>query len=169
MTDPPAAQAFSRMIQSPVRFRFFLLRHLPMAYLAGLRIRSLNSRKAVVSIRLNYLTKNPFRSIYFACLAMAAELSTGLLAMMGVYQAEPSISMLLTKVEGDFQKKAVGLILFTCPDGEAIAAAVEEAKATGAGTSVTATSTGTNEAGEQVAQFRISWAFKVRAGGKGPT
>ena len=119
-----------------------------------------------MGIRLTYLTKNPFRSIYFACLAMAAELSTGLLAMMGVYQAQPSISLLLTKVEGNFSKKAVGNIAFTCSDGEAIAAAILEAKATGAGTTVTATSTGTDEAGDKVAEFRITWAFKVRSGEK---
>jgi hypothetical protein len=137
-----------------------------MAYLAGLRVRSLGPQEAVVSIRLTYLTKNPFRSLYFACLAMAAELSTGLLAMMGVYQAQPSISLLLTKVEGTFSKKAVGKIAFTCSDGEAIEAAIQEAKATGAGTTVTATSTGTDEAGDQVAEFRITWAFKARSGNK---
>ncbi|CAN5844198.1 DUF4442 domain-containing protein [soil metagenome] len=166
MPDSPAAQAFRRIIKSPLRFRLFLLRHLPMAYLAGLRVRSLGPQEAVVSIRLTYLTKNPFRSLYFACLAMAAELSTGLLAMMGVYQAQPSISLLLTKVEGTFRKKAVGKIAFTCSDGEAIEAAIQEAKATGAGTTVTATSTGTDEAGDQVAEFRITWAFKARSGNK---
>lgn len=135
-----------------------------MGYLAGLRIRSLSPQEAVVSIRLTYLTKNPFRSIYFACQAMAAELASGVLAMMGVHQSNPVVSMLVVKLEADFTKKAVGLIMFTCPGGAAIAAAIEEARATGASTTVMATSTGTDEVGDKVAEFQITWAFRVRPG-----
>lgn len=167
MADTASAQAFRKLISSPFRFRLFAARNLPLALLVGLRIHSLTAEQAVVSVPLTYLTKNPFRSVYFACLAMAAELTTGLLAMMGVYGANPSVSMLLVKVDGDFIKKAVGRIYFTCSDGPSIVAAIEQAKKTGEGTTVTATSTGSDKAGDKVAEFRITWAFKVRPARKG--
>jgi acyl-coenzyme A thioesterase PaaI-like protein len=169
MPDTASAQAFRKLVSSRFRFRLFALRNLPLALLAGLRIRSFTADQAVVTVPLTYLTKNPFRSVYFACLAMAAELSTGLLAMMGVYQAEPAVSMLLVKIEGNFTKKAVGLVSFTCANGLEIAAAIGQAKATGAGTTVTAASIGTDQAGDQVAEFRITWAFKVRSAKKEQT
>ncbi|RNI26354.1 DUF4442 domain-containing protein [Rufibacter latericius] len=139
-----------------------MLRSLPMAYLAGIRIRSLTEQEAQVTIRYKYLTKNPFRSIYFACLSMAAEMASGVLSMMYLHQAQPSVSMLVVGLEADFSKKAVGTITFTCSDAEAIAAAVRETQTTGQGRSVQALSIGRNQQGEEVARFRITWSYKAR-------
>lgn len=161
MIDTASAEAFRQFVSSRFRFTLFLLRKLPMAYLAGIRVASLTPEKAVVTVPYTYLTKNPFRSIYFACLGMAAEMSTGLLAMMGVYQANPAVSMLVIKMEVDFTKKATGLIKFSCEEGTSMAAAIEQAKATGQATTVTATSIGTDQAGNQIAVFRITWGFKA--------
>jgi hypothetical protein len=44
----------------------------------------------------------------FACLAMAAEMSTGVLAMAHVYKRKPAISMLVVKMEAEYFKKATG-------------------------------------------------------------
>jgi len=62
-------------------FRFFLLKSLPAAFFSGLRVQSLSTSSAVVRIRYSWFSKNPFRSIYFAVLGMAAEMSTGILAL----------------------------------------------------------------------------------------
>ncbi|AKD05582.1 thioesterase [Pontibacter korlensis] len=141
-----------------------MLAKLPMAYLAGLRIATLTSELASVTIPYKYINKNPFNSIYFACLSMAAELSTGALCMMYVYRAHPAISMLVVHMEADFTKKAVGTITFTCQDGQLIQQAVETTKAAGQGVTVTATSIGTDERGEQVAIFRYTWSLKAKTG-----
>ncbi|WP_227006345.1 DUF4442 domain-containing protein [Rufibacter latericius] len=154
--------AFRQMITNPVKLKLFMLRSLPMAYLAGIRIRSLTEQEAQVTIRYKYLTKNPFRSIYFACLSMAAEMASGVLSMMYLHQAQPSVSMLVVGLEADFSKKAVGTITFTCSDAEAIAAAVRETQTTGQGRSVQALSIGRNQQGEEVARFRITWSYKAR-------
>ncbi len=139
-----------------------MLSKLPMAYLAGLRVRAISEEQAVVSIPYKYLNKNPFNSIYFACLSMAAELPTGMLGMMHVYRSSPSVSMLLVNMEANFSKKAVGLITFRCEDGSIIRETVEKAKATGTGQTVTVVSVGTDEQGEQVALFRFTWSFKTK-------
>ncbi len=159
--DTPAAAAFRRQVLNPLKLRLFMLRKLPMAWLAGLRLRELTPAQATVTIPFKYLTQNPFRSIYFACLAMAAELASGLQAMMHV-QAGAPVSMLVTGLEAEFTKKAVGLVAFTCPDGAAIAQAIAESRATGEGRTVVATSTGRDAAGDVVAVFRVTWSFRAR-------
>ena len=161
LTDTPQAAAFRRQVLSPTKLRLFMLQKLPMAWLAGLRLTQLTPEEATVTVRFKYLTKNPFRSIYFACLAMAAELTSGIQAMMHV-QAGNAVSMLVTKMEADFTKKAVGTIAFTSPDGPGIAQAIAESRATGEGRTLVCTSTGVDEAGDVVAVFRITWSFRAK-------
>ena len=159
--DSAAAAAFRRQVLSPAKLRLFMLRQLPMAWLTGLRLRALTPEAATVTIRYKYLTKNPFRSIYFACLAMAAELASGMQAMMHVQGGRP-VSMLVVGLTAEFSKKAVGLIAFTCPDGAAIAQAVAESRATGEGRTVVCTSTGLDEGGDVVAVFQVTWSFRAK-------
>jgi len=154
--------AFRQQVLTPWKLRLFMMRQLPMAWLAGLRLRELTPERAVVTIPFKYLTQNPFRSIYFACLAMAAELASGIQAMMHVQAGTPA-SMLVVGLEAEFLKKAVGLITFTCPDGPQIAQALAESRATGEGRAVLCTSTGIDAAGDVVAVFRIQWSFKARS------
>ena len=123
----PAFNKFSRIITNPIAFRFFLFTKLPAAFFAGLRIHYFDDLKCVVRIRYSWFSQNPFHSIYFAVEAMAAEMSAGMLAFGQVYQRDPAVSMLVEKVEASFTKKATGVILFTCEDGLAFQAAVEEA------------------------------------------
>ncbi|MDB5235535.1 MAG: thioesterase [Hymenobacter sp.] len=160
-TDSPQAAAFRRQVLNPMKLRLFMMRKLPMAWLAGLRLTQLTPESATVTIRYKYLTQNPFRSVYFACLAMAAEFASGVQAMMHV-QAGGSVSMLVVGIQGDFTKKAVGLISFTCPDGPRIAQAIAESRATGEGRAVEAISTGVDEAGDVVAVFRLTWSFRAK-------
>ena len=50
---------------------------MPIAWLSGLKIISLDQNECTVSIPYKRLTQNPFHSVYFASQAMAAEMSTG--------------------------------------------------------------------------------------------
>lgn len=159
--DTPRMAQFRRTISNPLKLRVFMLRSLPMAYLAGLRIRELTAERATVTVPFKYLTKNPFRSIYFACLSMAAEMASGVLAMMHVQGGTPA-AMLVVGLEASFTKKATGLIAFTSEDGVAIGRALAESRATGEGRTVVCTSTGTDEAGDVVAIFRITWSFRAK-------
>ena len=81
--------------------------------------------------------------------------------MMYVQSGGP-VSMLVTGIQGNFTKKAVGLIAFTCPDGLLIAQAVAESRATGESRIVECTSTGTDETGDVVAVFRLTWSFRAK-------
>jgi acyl-coenzyme A thioesterase PaaI-like protein len=160
-TATPAQQAFRQQVLNPLKLRLFLLRKLPLAWLAGLRLTTLTPEAATVTIRYKYLTQNPFHSIYFAALAMAAELASGIQAMLHTQGGGP-VSMLVVRLKAEFSKKAVGLITFTCPDGAAIAQAVAKSRATGEGRTVVCTSTGRDEAGDVVAMFQVTWSFKAK-------
>ena len=141
----------------------FLLTKLPSAYFAGVRVVFADENKCLVKIPYKWFSKNPFRSTYFACLSMAAEMSTGVLALAHLYKRKPAISMLVSNVEGHFIKKATGISIFTCEDGLAIKQTIIEAIETGDGKLIKAKSIGRNEAGEIVEEFTITWSFKVKS------
>lgn len=133
-----------------------------MAWVAGLRVEEMTPERAIVSVRYGYWTQNPFHSIYFAVLAMAAELSTGLLGFLQVYQRKPRVSMLVTDLSASYSQKATGRVRFTCTDGIAIAAAVQDSIDSGAGRTVQCKAVGRNESGEEVARLLITWSFKAK-------
>jgi hypothetical protein len=149
-------------LRNPFKFRLFMLRKLPMAFIAGLSLAEIDEERAAVCIRYKYLTQNPFRSLYFACLAMAAELASGILSIVHVSASGKAVSMLVVKMEADFTKKAVGKIIFTCADGIKIQKAIQESIQTGEGRTLVATSIGLDETGDKVAEFRITWSYKVK-------
>lgn len=154
--------SFQQLVNNKFKFNLFLLSKLPSAWLCGVRVREIDAKYAVVSVPYKWLSQNPFRSIYFACQAMAAEMSTGLLAMGHIYKSDPSVSMLVTRLEAVFIKKATDRIYFTCTDGDTILNAVTKAIETGEGQVITAHSIGRNAAGEIVGEFKIEWSFKVK-------
>jgi hypothetical protein len=158
----PNFNLFSRLISNPLSFRFFLFQKLPAAFFAGLRIQHFDSNSCTVKIKYSWFSKNPFKSIYFAVEAMAAEMCSGMLAFGQVYQRNPKISMLVVKMEVNFIKKATGTILFTCEDGAAIQAAINESIASGEGKTLVCVSKGKNSANETVAEFFITWSFKAK-------
>ena len=158
----PNFKQFSALISNPISFRFFLFQKLPAAFFAGLRVSHFDATTCTVKIKYSWFSKNPFKSVYFAVEAMAAEMCSGMLAFGQVYQRNPKVSMLVVKIEVHFIKKATGVILFTCEDGAAIQAAINESIATGEGKSIVCASKGKNSANETVAEFLITWSFKAK-------
>lgn len=155
---------FIKLAQNPFKFRLFLLTQLPSAFFSGVRIKSISAEKCVVTAPFTWFSKNPFRSTYFACLSMAAEMSTGALALASIYKRHPAVSMLVVEMSGTFHKKATGISSFICRDGLAIRDAIEEAISAGQSNTITVQSTGTNESGEVVAVFNFTWSFKMKRG-----
>ena len=147
---------------SPLKFRMFLFSKLPSAYFSGIRVKSLDENKCEVTVPFKWFSQNPFRSTYFACLSMAAEMSTGALALGHLYKRKPPVSMLVVRTEGEYFKKAVDTTTFVCEDGSGIRKMIEEAIATGEGKTIRAKSIGKNKAGELVAEFYITWSFKTK-------
>ena len=156
-------EAFLKTINNPFKARIFLLTKLPSAFFSGVRVLVAEEDKCVVTVPYKWFSQNPFKSTYFACLSMAAEMSTGLLGLAQVYKSEPAVSMLVLKVQGNFIKKAVGRTTFTCDEGPAISQTIADAVVSGNGKVITVKSYGRNTANEIVAEFDITWSFKVKS------
>ena len=159
----PGNNQFSDLVKSPFKFRLYLLSKLPTAFFSGIKIKKFTPEEATTVVPFKWLTQNPFRSTYFASLAMAAEMSTGLLALNNIYQKKPAVSMLVTKMEANYFKKAVGKTYFNCNQGLDIKDAVQQALDNPDGSTVTIKSTGRNEQGEIVALFLFTWSFRRKS------
>ncbi len=157
------AAQFLQLIKHPIKFRLFLFSKLPSAFFSGVRVLSADEKNCLVSVPYKWFSQNPFKSTYFACLSMAAEMSTGVLALAHIHKRRSAISMLVLKVEGDFIKKATGKTIFSCSHGLIIKQAIEDAILTGEGKIITVKSCGKNEKDEIIAEFSITWSFKVKS------
>jgi hypothetical protein len=156
------AGKFTRRMRNPWLVRGFFLAKLPLALVAGLRLEELTPERCATSVPYGWRTTNPFRSTYFAALSMAAELSTGALAMAAVESAPRPVAMLITGLTAGFEKKATGLTTFTCTDGPRLFEAVARTIATGEPAAVEVPTVGTSPDGVVVARFTFTWSFKVR-------
>jgi acyl-coenzyme A thioesterase PaaI-like protein len=140
----------------------FLWYKLPAAYWAGVRLVSVTENQAVAKVPYKRMSQNPFGSTYFACLSMAAELSTGILSLAAIQGANPSISMLVSKVNSEYLKKATEDTFFYCEDGQKVFESVEKARTTGEAVEIMLKSVGKNAKGVEIARFEITWSFKAR-------
>lgn len=139
---------------------FFLFK-LPGAFFFGLNLKSIDLERSVIEVPYRWSTKNPFQSIYFAALTAAAELSTGILALAAT--EGKSMSMLVTKVQGEFLKKAKSITFFECNEVGALLQAVAIAQENEQGAVVSLNSTGKNEQGDVIARFTFEWSFRKKS------
>lgn len=135
---------------------------LPIAYLAGIRVKNLTGTSSVVTVRHRWINQNPFNSMYFAVQAMAAEMTTGALVMAAIQESGNKYSMLVTSNKASFTKKAVGLITFSCQSGDKIMHALASSYETGEGVTFWLESVGINEQGEQVSVMDFEWSIRVK-------
>jgi hypothetical protein len=150
-----------RQLQSGWKLNLYFLKNVPSLWFWGVRIKNVSPQEASVSIPYRWSSTNPYRSMYFAAQAGAAELSTGLLATLHAVELPPT-SMLITHTEGSFTKKAVSRTTFTCTDGNNIREALQKAHDSGQPQTVTVRSTGVQENGEIVAHLLFTWSFKPK-------
>jgi hypothetical protein len=150
------------MTVSASKFNQFLFFKLPSAFLCGVRVKSIDHKQCVVSVKQQWINQNPFNSMYFAVQAMAAELSTGALVIAQIKNSGSNISMLVANNRSNFSKKATGRINFVCNDGHLISEAIQKTIQTGEGQTFWMKSIGTNEQGLQVSEMDFEWSIKLK-------
>ncbi|HEV8580316.1 MAG TPA: DUF4442 domain-containing protein [Thermoanaerobaculia bacterium] len=161
----PTADKLRNRVRNPWLMRGFMLSKLPLALIAGVRVRELDSECCVVTVPYGWRTTNPFRSTYFAALSMAAEMSTGALSMVAVESAPAPVAMLIVNLQASFEKKATALTTFTCEDGAKAIATIAETVRTGEPATAVLESVGRAPDGVEVARFAFTWSFKRRSRG----
>jgi hypothetical protein len=156
------SERLRRRLLNPWIFRAYLLRRLPLAAGAGLRLSCLDEERCTVVLPGGWRTQNPFHSTYFAAQTMAAEMSTGVPAMVLVAGVPASVALLVRELRAVFTRKIVGESLFTFSDVQAMRAAVDRAAATDEPQTFLARSRGTVD-GEAASEFEVTWSFKRRS------
>ena len=151
------------MKYSPAKLNAFLFLKLPAAFWSGVRVKSVSEERCVVTVTHRWFNQNPFKSMYFAVQAMAAELTTGALVMTKIKESGRNISMLVANNNGNFSKKATGRITFTCNDGYLIKEAIQKAIDTNEGQTVWMKSIGENANREQVSEMNFEWSIKSKS------
>jgi len=157
----PTAEKYLLDIQSLWKLQLYFFKNLPSALWWGFRIKRASVESTEITIPYNWRTTNPFKSIYFAALAGAGELSTGVMANLACMSGG-NVSMLVLEQRAEFVKKASSTITFTCEDGEKVFEAVKNAVELQQPQTLTMLGTGRNPQGEVVARVYITWTFKLR-------
>jgi hypothetical protein len=141
-----------------------MLFKLPAAWLTGVRLSLINEGKCEVKVRFKWINQNPYRSMFWAVQAMAAELTTGMLLTKSIQDSNSDISMLLVSNKSSFYKKAVGKITFVCDEGE-IAKQLINSTIKNTTSKAWFKAKGYDEAGDQVSEFDFEWSCKKRKNG----
>jgi hypothetical protein len=159
----PAVQQRIRLLLRPWAMRFYYFSRLPSVWFWGVRVEAISPEACTVRLPFSWFSKNPFRSIYFAAQCGAAELSTGLLALLAL-EGRGDISMLVIQANMQFVKKASGPLRFTCEQGELLEQAIQRILAGEDSTQVTLRSEGRLPDGQVASFMDITWTFKKRKG-----
>lgn len=147
---------------TPSNINRFLFLKLPSAWWCGVRLVSLSTSTAQVSVTHKWFNQNPFKSLYFAVQSMAAELSTGVLVMNQIQKSGKKVSMLVAETNASFSKKATGKIKFICEQGFVIEEGIAKAVFTGEGETFWVKSIGYDEKNDVVSEFNFKWTVKVK-------
>ena len=159
-------QKASRMLKNPLSFRAFTLGTMPLGFLAGLHVVSLDDKSCVVGIPGGWRTQNPFRSMYWAAQGMAAEMAAGLHAAMYTKSTSVPVSMILAGCSGKFVRQCIGKAQFVCDSGEEIRRAIAETAVSGERIPCEVTVYGKDPGGEVVSEWTFQWSFKGKPGAK---
>jgi len=152
------------MKYSPNKINRWMLFKLPAAWLTGVRLTLIDESKCEVKVRFKWINQNPYRSMFWAVQAMAAELTTGMLLTKSIQDSNSDISMLLVSNKSSFYKKAVGKITFVCDEGE-IAKQLINSTIKNTTSKAWFKAKGYDEAGDQVSEFDFEWSCKKRKNG----
>ncbi len=155
-------QKLAKKLTNYWQFTFFQLIKLPASWFVGIKILSVNEKKAAVTLPYRWSSTNPFKSIYFAALCAAGEMSTGLLVLIGI-EEHGNFSMLVKNFEAEFIKKANTTTRFICEDGDLLKEKITTSIISKEPFEIILQTIGYNTSNEIVCKMKITWALKPRA------
>ena len=153
---------FKERLLSPIKQKIYFAKNLPMGLISGIKLTSLDETSAVAEVPFRWWNKNPFKSIYFAVLSMAAELSTAAPTLLALKATDVDFALIIVDLKAEFVKKSQSKIVFTCLDYEKICQTITQLKLSGDTATVLTKTIGRNVMDEEVATFYFTWSFKRR-------
>jgi hypothetical protein len=140
------------------KLRWWMMRRLPMGMLSGMHIISLDEESCTVELKDRWWIRNPFGSVFWAVMSMAAELSTGALVL--AYTQPVGIQFILVGFEAKFLKKAKGKSFYFCHAGKEVARSISNITNTTAPCVITLPVRAQDESGQVLAEFECYWQLR---------
>jgi YHS domain-containing protein len=122
----PFDHQLAKKLLSPWKLRLWMVSKLPMGLLSGMVIEALDEKGCRVMLKDRRWIRNPFGSVFWAVMGMAAELSTG--ALMYTFASGTGMKFILVGIEAKFFKKARGKSFYFCDAGPEVYQAFNESK-----------------------------------------
>jgi hypothetical protein len=154
-------EKYLALVNSPFKMGMFLFTKLPASFFMGVRVGQCDEKICTATLPYSWRSQNPFKSIFFAAQCAAGELSTGMLCMAHI-QGDIPVSMLVTRQEAEFYKKASQKMVFTCNQGKEVAEVIQVALSTGESQMLRMESIGTLPDGTVASKIWITWSFKAK-------
>lgn len=154
---------FKSLTENWFLFNLWLFIKLPLAWIAGSRVKRIDTEGCDIGMPFGWRNQNPFQSMYFAAQSMSAEMSTGMLCMLAIENSGESIAMLVSDNRAQFTKKVDGNVIFTCNDGKKMFDAVAETCRTGEPVLVEMNTVGVLDNGVEASNFTFVWTVKKRS------
>ena len=147
---------------TPFEINLYTFFNLPSAWWCGVRVKKISSKCCSTKVNLNWINKNPFKSMFWAIQGMSAELSTGVLIMQASKSFKCDISMLVINNKATFTKKAKGQIVFSCDDGEAVDKTFTKLLKTNKSQTLWLQAKGVDRGGDIVSTFDFEWTLLLK-------
>ncbi len=135
-----------------------MMRHLPMGWLTGMYISTLSGDGCQVVLKDRWWIHNPFGSVFWAVMSMAAELSAG--ALVYVYASTSGFQFILVEMEAKFEKKAVGSSVYNCMAGPDEFQMLDSLVQPGDQCIISMPVIAFNKAGDEIASYTFHWQIR---------
>ena len=151
-------QSVVKNFTSPWRLRLWMVTKLPMGLLSGMYIRSLDEEQCIVVLRERWWITNPFGSVFWAVMGMAAELSTG--ALVYAHLQGSGVRFILVGMEAQFFKKVKGKSYYFCQTGSEVLRSVGQIVNPNDSNVVIMPVSAKDEDGSLLAEFSFRWQLR---------
>ncbi len=148
---------------SAMRWKMYLLGliKIPMLRFVSPKLLEIDDEKVRVKIRLRRRTKNHLNSMYFAALAVGADVTGGIQVFYFAEQMGKKVSFAFKGMNAQFLKRAETDTFFESLEGNKVKAAFEQSLSTGERVNETIAVVAKNTNDEVVATFDMIISLKV--------
>jgi acyl-coenzyme A thioesterase PaaI-like protein len=134
---------------------------IPMMHFVRPQLLEIDEEKVKLKIRLRRRTKNHLNSMYFAALAVGADVAGGIQVFYFAEKHNKKVSFAFKGMNAQFLKRAETDTFFESNQGHVVAAAVKKSMETGERINDTIDVIAKNTNGEIVATFEMGISLKV--------
>jgi hypothetical protein len=127
MSETSNAKAITPF-KANVFLKIYGLLKIPLLAFVNPKCVELSPTRSVIKIKLRRRTQNHLRVMYFGSLAVGAELSIAIAAVVAINESGQKIDFIFKDFKADFLKRCDGDVHFICDEADQVRALIERAK-----------------------------------------